>query len=194
MILRGAGAHPPARVGPRRLFFALWPDAPARARLAQATQAVVRVSDGRAVPAEQLHLTLAFLGAVPAARLAELEALAAAAVRAAGLPDEPLALTLGRLERWSGPQVLCVLPVHPPAALGALARGVVGTLGAAGFAPDLKPFRPHVTVARKVVRPSELAPIAPVRWTFERIALIESRTLERGPVYSVVGTCPLYGE
>ena len=146
------------------------------------------------MPAEQLHLTLAFLGAVPAARLAELAALAPAAARAAGLTDEPLVLTFGRLERWAAPQVLCVLPVRPPEALSALARAVVGTLVAAGFAPDLKPFRPHVTVARKVVRPSEPAPIAPVRWRFERFALIESRTLERGPVYSVVGTCPLCGE
>lgn len=194
MTARGVGAHPSAHAGRHRLFFALWPDAPAGARLAQATEAAVQASGGRPVPAEQLHLTLAFLGAVPTARLAELLALAPVAVCAAGLRDEPLALTLGRLERWPGPPVLCVLPVDPPAALGALARGVVGALGAAGFAPDLKPFRPHVTVARKVVRPSEAVPIVPVRWTFERIALIESRTLERGPVYSVVGTCPLYGE
>ena len=193
MTRPGPGAHPPAHAGPHRLFFALWPDAPARARLEQATQAVVQTRGGRPVPAEQLHLTLAFLGAVPAARRAELLALAPVAVRAAGLVDAPLALTLGQLERWSGPQVLCVLPIHPPAALGALARSLTRTLGAAGFTPDLKPFRPHVTVARKVVHPSETVPIAPVRWTFERVALIESRTLERGPVYSVVETCPLYG-
>ena len=193
MTRPGALAHPPAHAGPHRLFFALWPDAPARARLEQATQAVVQTRGGRPVPAEQLHLTLAFLAAVPAARRAELLALAPVAVRAAGLADAPLALTLGQLERWSGPQVLCVLPIHPPAALGALARSLTRALGAAGFTPDLKPFRPHVTVARKVVRPSEPVPIAPVRWSFERVALIESRTLERGPVYSVVETCPLYG-
>lgn len=194
MTRPGAGAHPPAHAGPHRLFFALWPDAPARARLEQATHAVVQARGGRPVPTEQLHLTLAFLAAVPAARRDELLALAPLAVRAADLADAPLALTLGRLEHWSGPQVLCVLPVHPPAALGALARGVTAALRAAGFAPDLKPFRPHVTVARKVARPSEAVPIAPVRWTFERVALIESRTLERGPVYSVVGTYPLYDE
>ena len=57
---------------------------------------------------------------------------------------------------------------------------------AAGFSPDLKPFRTHVTVARKVAHaPSTLA-VQPVLWRFDAFALIESRTDPGGPVYSVI--------
>ena len=47
-----------------RLFFALWPDGPARAVLAGHAARLARLARGRAVPAARLHLTLVFLGAV----------------------------------------------------------------------------------------------------------------------------------
>jgi len=50
-----------------RLFVALWPDGDLGARIAQAARAAI--GDGRAVPAERLHLTLAFIGRLPADRL-----------------------------------------------------------------------------------------------------------------------------
>ncbi len=184
-----AGAPQPA-AKTRRLFFALWPDEAMRERLAEAAHPAVRASRGRAVPSAQLHMTLAFLGAVPAARVA---LLSAAALAAAGAPGGCLELSFERLAHWPGPRVLCALPARAPSVLGELVERLLEALGAAGFAPDLKPFRPHVTVARKVVRPSEPAAMAAVRWRFEAFALIESRTLESGPVYSVVETYPLCG-
>lgn len=188
--------HGPARPaepvsGPRRLFFALWPDAPMRERLAPAVHDAVWGCGGRPVPPEHWHLTVAFLGAVPAARVAELAVLASAAAYAAAAPEAGLELSLARLADWPQSQVLCVLPIEPPTALGRLARALTDSLSAAGFVPDLKPFRAHVTVARKVTRPSEPRPLRVVRWRFERFALVESRTLPRGAVYSVVETYPL---
>ncbi len=46
-----------------RLFFALWPDPPTRTALAMLVDGLPLVG-GRRVPAENLHLTLAFLGNV----------------------------------------------------------------------------------------------------------------------------------
>jgi 2'-5' RNA ligase len=188
------GAAVPAAVKSRRLFFALWPDAVQRERLAETLHAAVRGSGGRPVPAAQLHVTLAFLGSVPVPHVTRLTGIAGAAAHAAGLPGRPIELSLDRLEHWRRPQVLCALPARPPAALGALAAGLVESLRKGGFAPDLKPFRPHVTVARKVARPSEPAALPPVRWRFDAFALIESLTLESGPVYSVVEAYSLYAE
>lgn len=188
------GAVASAAVKSRRLFFALWPDAAQRERLAETVHAAVRGSGGSPVPAVQLHLTLAFLGSVPVPRVAQLTGMADAVAHAAGLPGGRLELALDRLEHWRRPQVLCALPSRPPATLGALAARLIESLRAAGFAPDLKPFRAHVTVARKVARPSEPAALPPVRWRFNAFALIESLTLESGPVYSVVEAYSLYAE
>ena len=193
--MNGTGVARPAEPAPeprsRRLFFALWPDSTLRERLARAVREAVHECGGRPVPLEQWHLTLAFLGAVPAARVVELAALARAAARAADVPETGLELSLGRLADWPQPQVRCVLPIEPAPALGRLARALADVLSAAGFVPDLKPFHAHVTVARKVTRPSAPRHLRVVHWRFERFALLESRTLPSGAVYSVVETYPL---
>lgn len=187
----GADPAPPARPV-RRLFFALWPDAPQRERLARAVQSAVRASRGRPVPSALFHLTLAFLGTVPEVRLGEFAAIAS--VVTAAVRSESIEVPLERLAYWDRPKVLCALPTRTPAAPVTLAERLLEALTAAGFAPDLKPFRPHVTVARKVPRPTRSVAMAPVRWRFEAFALIESRTLESGPVYSVVEAYPLCGQ
>jgi 2'-5' RNA ligase len=75
-----------------------------------------------------------------------------------------------------------------------LAKALQDGAARAGFTPDLKPFRPHVTVARKVVRPTRLLDIDSVRWEFVRFALLESRTQASGPIYSVVEPYVLSGD
>jgi 2'-5' RNA ligase len=59
------------------LFFALWPDHALQQSLAETTQTVVLAAGGRPVPPENFHLTLAFLGSVPDARISEVAALGA---------------------------------------------------------------------------------------------------------------------
>lgn len=176
---------------PRRLFFALWPDEPARRSLAQAAGAAVRASGGRAVPAENLHLTLAFLGGVPGARLGELTRLAR---EAAGTWRTPgIELQFGRLEYWAAVQILCA-PAQPrDFGVRELAENLLVRLAASGFAPDLKPFRPHVTVARQVRQPPGVLAMAPQTWRTGEFVLIESRTEPAGPLYSVVESYPLDG-
>ena len=185
-----SGEAPRSPAGPRerthRLFLALWPDAAMREQLAHAVRNGVRSSGGRHVPQANYHITLAFIGPVSEGRVAELGAL----VRA--VPDAgPIAVPLQELVYWPGPRVLCAVPPAPPAGLAGWAGRLLEALVAAAFAPDLKPFRPHVTVARKVMRPSPSAPMHLLLWQFGEFALIESRTLEAGPVYSVVETYPL---
>jgi RNA 2',3'-cyclic 3'-phosphodiesterase len=182
----GSAARPAAR----RLFFALWPETAERIAMAAATADAVAASGGRAVPEGQLHLTLAFLGAVPAARSAELQTL----VRQVGaawppvMPVPPLSFT--RVTLWRKAQVLVALAeVH--AELAAVAEALREGALAAGLSPDLKPFRAHVTVARKVARALRSAPLTRVLWSCRQIALVESRSSSEGPLYSVVESAPL---
>ena len=172
----------------RRLFFALWPDEAMRSALAQATCEAVQGSAGQPVPVDNLHLTLLFLGGVAERRVTEV----ADAAHRARMWHRGIALEmrLDHLEHWPRPRVLCALPAQPPSAAGMLAQVLQDQLTAAGFSPDIKPFRPHVTVARKVTRPGSLR-MRPVDWRCNAFALIESRTLESGAVYSVVENYPL---
>lgn len=176
----------------RRLFFALWPDDEQRAALVQASCKIVRHCGGRPVPASNLHVTLAFLGSVPEPRLEELSAIARR-VAATYPPDAmPLTVSLEALEHWSKPQVLAVLGRQgesqgaPVSGTAELARTLTNGTAAAGFSPDLKPFRVHVTLARKVACPPRTSAVQKVLWRFDAFALIESRTLAEGPLYSVV--------
>ena len=51
----------------RRLFFALWPTAGLRQEIQKRCRRVIRAAGGKPVPVQNYHLTLAFLGNVPAA-------------------------------------------------------------------------------------------------------------------------------
>lgn len=181
----------------RRLFFALWPDEAMRQAMAHATRKAARASGGRPIADGNLHVTLAFLGSVPERRLSELAEIARgaaenlrAAFAGAGPAGNPLELTFDRLEYWRAAQLLCTLPTEPPAPVTALARKLQDLLAGRGFATDLKPFRPHVTVARKVVRPGAMDRMHPVVWRFTELALVESRTLPEGAFYRVVESYP----
>ena len=53
-----------------RVFFALVPPPPLREALGVLAASVAQRAHGRALPADNLHVTLAFIGAWPASRLA----------------------------------------------------------------------------------------------------------------------------
>jgi len=199
-----ADQRPPsqlAREATRRLFFALWPNEAQRDALAQAVAESVRACGGRAVPTHNLHVTLAFLGSVPEGRVAELDRIASRV--AAALADiASWSVSFARLEHWARPQILVALGseerdgVHfgagaraaQPASPPALALRLKDETAAAGFSPDLKPFRAHVTVARKVAHAVAAHPTRAVPWHFDAFALVESRPHAAGPLYSVVET------
>jgi len=173
----------------QRLFFALWPEAADREALVAATASAVRRCGGQPVAASNLHVTLAFLGSVAQTRVPQLRDIAATC--AADLVAlAPVPLRFAQLEHWPRQQILCAVTADEPATPALLANGLKDAAAAGGFAPDLKPFRTHVTVARKVLRFQALS-FTPIKWCFERFALIDSRTERRGPVYRVVEFFPL---
>jgi len=191
----GMGTDQPTR----RLFFALWPDEATRALLAHATRKAVRSCGGRPVATHNLHATLLFLGSVAQSRVPEVMAIAAGAASGLSLPDavdsSSPGFTFDRVEFWKKPHVLVATPSVTGDAgdvlAGALAEVLARETLSAGFAPDPKPLRPHVTLARKVAfLKTELA-MQPVPWSFADFALVESRTDAEGPVYTVLESYPL---
>ena len=92
-----------------------------------------------------------------------------------------------RLEFWRKPGILAAVTAGETPELDALAGAVRSAALAAGFRPDLKPFRAHVTVARKVRGGAAAAlPFVPVSFRCERLALVQSTLHPGGSLYSVL--------
>ena len=163
-----------------RLFFALWPDAGTRALLAGLQRALGQQAGGRLVAPENLHLTMAFLGMQPAPLLPAI----AAVLDQIALPEMTLQVDCyGYFPRariaWAG-------IVQPPAALLALHDALIAVLGRCDIGHDKEAtFRPHITLMRNATA-GGAATVAPVCWHAPQLALVQSTTTARGPVYRVL--------
>lgn len=169
----------------RRLFFALWPLPAVAAKLHRAALAAQEACGGRAMRRDTLHLTLAFLGAVPASRVDAAQA-AAAAVTA-----QAFTLVLDRLDCWKHNRIVWAGCSEVPEALARLAEDLGRGLREAGFALEDRAFAAHATLVRnadcKVPLPS--LPV-PIDWAVTDFVLAESRTQPGGAQYGVVGRWP----
>lgn len=182
------GAVPPGRaVQSHRLFFALWPDEPLRSALAGRVESLVPPGLGRPQRPDQLHLTLEFLGAVPAARLQ------AARDAAAAVRSEPFELVLDAVEYWRRPRVLCLVAREIPPSLVQLVHSLRAQLESRGFEPECRPYRAHLTLARKCGQTPGLAAVEPLRWPATEFALVESVTERAGSIYLPLQAWPLQG-
>jgi 2'-5' RNA ligase len=166
-----------------KLFIALWPDEPVRAALAADLPALARAAGGRATAPANLHLTVAFIGQVDERRFADIAALLAATRPA------PLTLVLDRLGAFVSQRVLFRAPSRFTPELLAAQQELVTALAAQGVPVDRRPFRPHVTLARRCERAVLTAlavggePTRPVVWHAPGWALVESRSSTAGVIY-----------
>jgi 2'-5' RNA ligase len=127
-----------------RLFVAADLPAPVRAALATFRDAA-DPAVWRPVPDEALHITLVFLGHLPADAP---DAVARVLDRAAG-PAPRLAVTGALLLPPRRARVLCAALADPDGELAALQARVSDGVEAAGlYTPEKRPFRAHATVAR----------------------------------------------
>lgn len=173
---------PPASV---RLFFALVPDAAVRLAFGDLARSVARRSRGRSISADHLHLTLAFLGDVPAPAMP--------ALRAVGdtLPHVGATLVFDTLGAWRASGVAWVAPAVVPSAITNLHAALSIALGQAGFMLEERAFRPHVTLARRCVQPQPRTRCEPLRWRADRLCLVGSELQPEGPVYREFASWPL---
>ena len=178
----------------KRLFFALWPTEAQRNALAGATLDTVRSGGGRPVPSLSLHTTLSFLGSVPERRIQDLGSIARRVAGASAVGAAPLLLEFDHIEYWKKPRILCVVAQGESPQVLALADALAKEAVGAGFNPDLKPFRPHVTLARKVSHPIPTTNMDPVVWRLTEFALVESRTEPGGSAYRVLASFPWRSE
>jgi len=170
----------------RRLFFAIWPDAPARELLRSLAHDVAKRRDGRAPREDNLHVTLAFLGTVAASRIALLESIGAGCARRCASFDLSLDALGGTSHgiAWLAPRIV-------PAPLASLHEALTAALAGGGFTVEQRRFRPHVTLARNCTKPPRRGAVAPIGWRVNRFSLVASTPTARGSLYSEVSTWPL---
>lgn len=158
-----------AASAPRRLFIALWPTPAVRRALARVQAAWAWPAGVRHEATARLHLTLHFLGPTDPARLPALRVL----LDAIDAPDCAEPLVLDRATVWrSG--IAALEPASPPAVLAVLHSRIGDGLAALGLPVERRPFRPHVTLARRARGAQAPAAFAPVAWTTGRAVLVES--------------------
>jgi 2'-5' RNA ligase len=150
----------------------------------------------RLVGAEDLHVTLCFLGWRPRREIDEIGAACAAASAAWG----PFEVSLGD-PVWlpdRRPRVLAVRIVDASDALAGLQSWLSKKLSAGGwYAPEPRPFSGHVTVARVPrdtrVRTAKLPGLPAVEFLATRVTLYRSRLGPSGARYEAQRTIELGG-
>jgi 2'-5' RNA ligase len=147
-----------------RLFIALWPDPRMRAALAAQRDAWAWPPGAAPVRDDNLHATLHFLGAVAAGRVAALRT-------ALALPFERFVLERFEPKLWPGG--LAVLEGETPPALAALHARLADALRALDLAVETRPYRPHVTLARRAQR-ARVPTTRAMAWPVDGYALVAS--------------------
>jgi RNA 2',3'-cyclic 3'-phosphodiesterase len=169
----------------QRLFFALWPDAQTRDDFAHIARTHLPPGGGRPVATANVHLTLEFLGTVDAS-------MRACAERAADALSMPaFELEFQRLGYWPRPRVLWSAPQATPEPLESLVATLREALAECGHRPEARPFRAHVTLARKVRGPVVAADHAALRWPVAAFHLMASESGAAGVHYRRLKSWPL---
>lgn len=178
-----AGAPRQATGRAIRCFVALQPDEAARERLdvlARAQQA--RFPAARRMQRDNIHLTLAFIGALDAAIAQRV------AARLLAEKFEPFDWVLDAVGAFDRARVLWAGGTD--ARLEALAARVRQLLDALDVRYDRKPFVAHVTLLRKLprvtARAASLAVEPPILWRAAAPVLLQSTTDRNGTRYTAV--------
>ena len=149
-----------------RLFFALWPDAPAAEELARVAIGLALRTAGKPVPLAKIHLTLAFLGEVPLEQVAR--------VASVGIVARAFTMRLDRVGAFRGARVAWAGCAEPPAALVELQSALARALRALDFALEERAFTPHMTLVRGIKAALPVERIKPVAWQARDFALMRS--------------------
>jgi 2'-5' RNA ligase len=180
-----SGTTPETPEAAARLFFALWPDEEVRAELGALARQLRGLCGGRAVPAQNIHLTLAFLGNVPVRRIAELRALGD------GIRGRAFGLTVDTLAYWRHNRIVWAGMSRCPDPLRVLAAALGERLKPAGFRTENREFVPHITLVRDARR--DVPPEARCRidWQIGEFVLVQSVPHGGATAYETIGSWKL---
>lgn len=164
-----------------RLFFALWPDEATQGQFDRAGQILHRACGGKRTRSENIHLTLVFLGDVPAERVAAVRAIAQS------LAIPAFNLNFDRLGWWRRNQIGWSAPADAPKPLFDLVSGLQGGLAAADFKVEDRPYLPHLTLVRRAHCRGSHFDAEAIAWPVREFVLVSSTLSENGSAYEIIG-------
>ncbi|MBV2095384.1 MAG: RNA 2',3'-cyclic phosphodiesterase [Candidatus Thiodiazotropha sp.] len=155
----------------RRFFFALWPDRQVREALSALAHGA-ELAEGRRHHADDLHMTLVFLGQIAPSQRRCIEDVADR-IRSA-----PFDLTIDHTGYWPRPRILWASPEETPKALGQLVADLNNGLRGCGFEPERRSYKPHVTLYRKAHKAITTQLASPITWRVNEFVLAASATAD----------------
>jgi RNA 2',3'-cyclic 3'-phosphodiesterase len=172
----------------KRLFLALWPDQATRNRFVAIQKSLAhnpRLRYAKPVSAENIHLTLHFLGDVAEARIAQLEACLA------NVTAEAFSLNIDHRGYFPKAGVCWIGATNTPDELVLLLEQSAGCVANAVENYRQSRFTPHITLFRKARHPLEIAAFEQCEWNIDRFVLVSSLTRQEGVEYTVMREWPL---
>lgn len=171
-----------------RLFFAVLPPVDVRDGIAATALRLALEAGSALVPPDNYHMTLAFVGEVPAAQLAT--------VREVGDSQHSCSFTVrfDAYEYWPEAAVLVAAAREIPSSLARLWERIHAGLASHQLAPKSGLLRPHVTIARKVSQAPVLQAMSAFAWKAQTFSLMQSHRGGAQPIYTVLNTWPLLDE
>jgi RNA 2',3'-cyclic 3'-phosphodiesterase len=184
-----------------RIFVAIHPGPDARAELSHLLDDLRHVIPAaRWATAEQLHLTLAFLGEIAEASLAAVHGV----TRAVASAHAPFRLALGAAGAFGperAPRVAWLGVTGDLPALHALRADLAAQLATAGHTLDTRPFSPHFTLARlgsgegpRAMGALLSRQVGAAPWMVGSLRVMRSETRPTGAVYTGLGDYPLVAQ
>jgi 2'-5' RNA ligase len=174
----------------QRIFFAIWPDNDAQKQLAGLVKQLRLESlcGGRKIKAENIHLTLVFVGKVYPDSL---NALYDAGDKINRSRSPAFDLVIDKIHYWKHNHIVYLAPGKVPHELVNLVSVLREAISAAGFSLEQRAYAPHITLMRNAFcQPlPELA--EPVAWRVREWTLVKSEQTSNGSVYTPICCWPL---
>ncbi|GAA5215927.1 RNA 2',3'-cyclic phosphodiesterase [Corallincola platygyrae] len=168
----------------KRLFLGLGFNTEAKNQIAENQRSLAIA--GRPVAAANFHQTLVFLGQVSEEQQSQL------VERVNEIENPAFAITYNRFGYWRKPQILFLAPTSMPEELSKLVEQLQQAVIGAGLPIEERPYRPHITLVRKVTRQPQTLP-APIAFStqFQQFTLYHSASSADGVCYLPLQTWPL---
>lgn len=172
-----------------RVFFAIWPDCAAQAQMAGLTKRLsLSLCNGRDMKAENIHLTLVFVGEIEPNTL---EALRMVADGIKGSVVRAFDFAVEEIRYWKHKRIVYAAPTSAPRELLDLVNALSSGLAAAGFSLEQRVYAPHITLMRNASCQTVPQLAAPIVWQVREWMLVTSEQTSDGSVYTPISRWPL---